>query len=117
MLSIDAHTRVYISPTPLDFRRQIDGLALAVQEVLLLDPFSSHLFAFTNRRKDKLKLLYWHHNGFILLYKRLEKHTFCWPAAGDTEPLCIGLRELQCLLEGGDIAQLRPVQQLRFSAV
>lgn len=76
MLSLDTHTRVYIAADPLDFRKQIDGLALAVQETLELDPFSAHLFVFTNRTRDKLKLLYWHHNGYGLLYKRLEKGRF-----------------------------------------
>ena len=51
MFSLDAHTRVYIAPDPLDFRKQIDGVALAVQETLQLDPFSSHLFVFRNRQK------------------------------------------------------------------
>lgn len=117
MFNVDAHTRVYISGAPLDFRRQIDGLALAVQETLELDPLSSHLFVFTNRLHDKLKLLYWHHNGFILVYKRLEKNTFCWPSVSDEQPLCVGLRELQCLIEGGDIQQLAPLDRLKFSAV
>jgi len=117
MIGIDAHTRVYIAAEPLDFRRQIDGLALAVQETLALDPFSAHLFVFRNRRADKLKLLYWHHNGYVLLYKRLEKGRFAWPRTDTAQPVCVGLRELTHLLEGGDIAELAPVRQLHFSAV
>lgn len=103
MLSLDAHTRVYIAADPLDFRKQIDGLALAVQETLELDPFSAHLFVFTNRTRDKLKLLYWHHNGYVLLYKRLEKGRFQWPAMGDDHHLCVSTRELQWLLDGRDL--------------
>ena len=76
MFNIDTRTRVYIAAEPVDFRKQIDGLALIVQETLGLDPFSAHLFVFTNRSRDKLKLLYWHHNGYVLLYKRLEKGRF-----------------------------------------
>jgi len=117
MIGIDAHTRVYIAAEPLDFRRQIDGLALAVQETLALDPFSAHLFVFRNRQADKLKLLYWHHNGYVLLYKRLEKGCFAWPRTDTAQPVCVGLRELTHLLEGGDIAELAPVRQLHFSAV
>ena len=118
MFNIDTHTRVYISLTPVDFRKQIDGLALAVQETLALDPFSSHLFVFTNRQRDKLKLLYWHHNGFVLLYKRLERGRFRWPVThiADT-PVCLSLRELHCLLEGGDISELPPVNQLHYTRV
>lgn len=117
MLNVDAHTRVYISAAPQDFRRQIDGLSLAVQEVLQLDPFSAHLFVFTNRRRDKLKCLYWHHNGFILVYKRLERQTFCWPVNSDERTVCVSLRELQCLLEGGDLQQLMPVDALPCRSV
>lgn len=103
VFSLDAHTRVYIAAEPLDFRKQIDGLALAVQETLELDPFSAHLFVFTNRTRDKLKLLYWHHNGYVLLYKRLEKGRFQWPATGDDSHLCVSTRELHWLLEGRDL--------------
>jgi len=118
MFSIDVHTRVYISATPVDFRKQIDGLALAVQETLALDPFSAHLFVFRNRLNDKLKLLYWHHNGFVLLYKRLERGRFKWPSLCNTDqPLCLSLRELHCLLEGGDVSQLKPVKQLHYTRV
>ena len=117
MFSLDAHTRVYIAADPLDFRKQIDGVALAVQEILQLDPFSSHLFVFCNRQKDKLKLLYWHHNGYVLLYKRLEKGRFVWPAHDTTSPLCISLRELHALLDGSDISQLPQVEWLDYQRV
>jgi len=106
MLSIDTRTRVYIAREPVDFRKQIDGLALIVQETLGLDPFSSHLFVFTNRTRDKLKLLYWHRNGYILLYKRLEKGRFVWPKLNDQGVLCLGMRELNALLEGCDVSRL-----------
>ena len=103
VLSLDAHTRVYVAAEPLDFRKQIDGLALAVQEVLELDPFSAHLFVFTNRTRDKLKALYWHHNGYMLLYKRLEKGRFHWPDIECDTQLSVSTRELQWLLEGRDL--------------
>lgn len=108
MFSIDVHTRVYIASEAVDFRKQIDGLALIVQDTLKLDPFSAHLFVFTNRQRDKLKLLYWHHNGYVLVYKRLEKGRFIWPSS-DEAPLCITVRELHRLIEGGDIARLPPI--------
>lgn len=106
MFNIDTRTQVYIAQSPVDFRKQIDGLALIVQETLGLNPFSAHLFVFTNRTRDKLKLLYWHHNGYILLYKRLEKGRFVWPKLNEQGTLCLGIRELQALLEGCDISGL-----------
>ena len=112
MFNIATQTRVYIAREPVDFRRQIDGLALTVQETLGLDPFSTHLFVFKNRSGDKLKLLYWHRNGYVLLYKRLEKGRFIWPKVNDAGTLCLGMRELYALLEGCDITRLP-----EFSAV
>ena len=75
--------RVYLAAGATDMRKSIDSLAAEVQEVLHLDPFSSCLFVFCNRRKDKLKILYWERNGFWLCYRRLERGTFRWPKAGD----------------------------------
>lgn len=117
MFSIDSHTRVYIASEPIDFRKQIDGIALIVQDVLQLDPFSAHLFVFKNRRADKLKLLYWHHNGYVLLYKRLERGTFVWPAHDSDSPLYLSVRELHALLDGSDISKLPRVEKLHFQRV
>ena len=117
MFSIDAHTRVYIAAEPIDFRKQIDGLAVTVQATLQLNPFSAHLFVFRNRQRDKLKLLYWHHNGYVLLYKRLERGRFVWPAHDVAEPLCVSVRELHALLDGSDISELPHVKQLYHQRV
>jgi len=65
--------QVYLALGPTDLRKSIDGLALIVQESFKLDPFSRNLFVFCNRKKDKIKILEWDHNGFWLHYKRLEK--------------------------------------------
>ena len=116
MFSVDVHTRVYIASEPVDFRRQIDGLALIVQDTLEMDPFCAHLFVFTNKQKDKLKLLYWHHNGYVLIYKRLEKGRFVWPSSSGA-PLCISVRELHSLIEGGDIARLPAINPVHCSRI
>jgi transposase len=59
-------------------RKQIDGLAILAKDVIQ-HPFSGALFAFINARCNKLKLLVWEKNGFIVWYKRLERHKFHWP--------------------------------------
>jgi nitroreductase len=64
---------VYVCLDPVDFRRQIDGLAAIVQDTLALDPFSEQLFAFTNRRKTHRRVSYWERSGFVLWTKRLEQ--------------------------------------------
>jgi transposase len=64
-------------------RRSIDGLAALVRERFTLDPLSGHLFLFRNRRGDRIKILAWDRGGFWVLYKRLERGTFAWPADED----------------------------------
>lgn len=117
MFSLDRHSQVYLGAEPIDFRKQIDGIALQVQEVLKLDPYSPCLFVFRNRACDKLKLLYWHHNGFMLLYKRLEKGQFKWPLTQGCTSVSMTVRELNYLLEGGDIADLTEIEVLHYSRV
>ena len=105
MLSDISVGRVYLACGSTDLRRSIDGLAVLVQEQLGLDPFSPALFVFCNRRRDKLKILYWEHNGFWLYYRRLERGRFQWPPEGSTVPLQITRRELRWLLDGLSLEQ------------
>jgi len=116
MLTLNPHTKVYIARQPLDFRKQIDGLSVYVQDILSLDPLSAHLFVFGNRTRDKIKILYWDNNGFCLLYKRLSKGRFPWPVK-DQPLLTCGLRELQWLVEGLDIRKLTERPTLAYSYV
>ncbi len=116
MLTVGQHTKVYVAREPLDFRKQIDGLSLYVQDVLCLNPLSAHVFVFRNRTRDKAKVLYWDANGFCLLYKRLEQGRFKWPKTNQDVLQC-SARELQWLLEGLDIERLTPRQELPFSKV
>jgi transposase len=94
-------TRVYLACGATDMRKSIDGLAALVQARFQLDPFAPAVFVFCNRQRDKLKILYWEHNGFWLLYRRLERGHFQWPQAGQDAPTrAISPRQLQWLLDG-----------------
>jgi len=97
--------RVYLAKGTTDLRKSIDGLAAIVQEGFNLDPFSPCLFVFCNRKRDKLKVLQWDHNGFWLHYRRLEKGRFPWPDAERLEALSISERQLRWLLDGLSINQ------------
>ncbi|WP_192597511.1 IS66 family insertion sequence element accessory protein TnpB [Sporosarcina limicola] len=79
MLSKTPIDCVYLACGHTDLRKSIDGLAAIVQEGFQLDSFSPSLFVFCNRRRDKLKILHWDHNGFWLYYRRLENGLFQWP--------------------------------------
>lgn len=114
MMSFGANTQVYLAAGPTDMRKAVNGLMVLVQDMLEADPFSSHLFVFCNRLKDKLKILYWHNNGFWLFYRRLEQQRFWWPGVGEQAAVEITPRELSWLLEGLDISQIKAHRKVRF---
>lgn len=100
MLTDIGPDRVYLACGSTDLRKSIDGLATLVKEAFALDPFAPCLFVFCNRRRDKLKILHWDHNGFWLYYRRLERGHFQWPTASSGVPLSITRRQLRWLLDG-----------------
>ena len=69
-------TRIFIKPGPTDFRKQINGLSIVVAEDMKLDPFGNFIFLFSNKRRNRIKILFWDKNGFWLMLKRLEKDRF-----------------------------------------
>ncbi|MDW7651724.1 MAG: IS66 family insertion sequence element accessory protein TnpB [Bacillota bacterium] len=100
MISEASLERVYLATGVTDLRKSIDGLAVLVKEGFHLDPFSPCLFVFCNRKRDKLKILHWEHNGFWLYYRRLEKGKFQWPQNDGTDVTAVSRRELRWLLDG-----------------
>lgn len=76
---IPASVRIFVCAEPQDMRRSFDGLALAAREVLGEDPESGALFCFTNKRRNRLKVLWFDRNGYCLLYKRLNQARFLMP--------------------------------------
>lgn len=108
---------VYLHRLPVDFRKAINGLSLIVQDELVLDPYSQALFAFVNKARDRIKLLYWESNGFCLWHKRLEKHKFAWPLKHNTASVELTIQELNWLLDGFDIWRTPPHQRLFYSSV
>jgi transposase len=101
----DIEQRVYLAVGSTDMRKSIDGLAALVQVSFELNPFSSCLFVFCNRQRDKLKILHWQHNGFWLYYRRLERGRFEWPNTADGKTVVISRRELNWLLDGLSLVQ------------
>jgi transposase len=107
VLTLSPAVRIYLSTGATDLRRSIDGLAALVRERFDLDPLSGHLFLFRNRRGDRLKILSWDYGGFWVLYKRLERGTFAWPAEDEDAPVAMRSGDLVLLLSGIDLAQTR----------
>jgi transposase len=111
MLTFSSTQHVYLASGSTDLRKSIDGLAVLVQEGLGLDPFSPSLFVFCNRERNKLKILYWDHNGFWLFYRRLERGTFKWPT-GSEKTTSVTSRELRWLLDGLSLSQRQAHPQI-----
>jgi transposase len=102
---------IYVACGYTDLRKGIDGLAALVQQRFELDPFSNSLFLFCGRRCDRMKALYWEGDGFVLLYKRLERGVFQWPRK-ESEARVITSQQFRWLMEGLQIEQpkaLKPV--------
>lgn len=110
------NVRVYVVVGSVDMRKAIDGLSILVSQQLALDPFAGHMFAFSNRRRTTVKILYWDRNGFCLWQKRLERHRFRWPESRE-EVLELGHRELQWLLDGLEVHQGHAHGSLHYSKV
>jgi transposase len=109
MLMLPPVVRIFVSLTPADLRRSLDGLAALTREVLQEDPLSGHLFVFFNRRRNRTKILLWDRSGLCLYYKRLEKGAFRLTAFEEAGRARIELEapELALLLEGIDLAHAR----------
>lgn len=109
--------QVYLCKEPIDFRKSINGLSVLVEQELELNPFGSALYVFINRQRNKIKVLYWHRNGFCLWLKRLEAEKFAWPKEDDTLTRLIGIQEFEWLLEGFDLWVNKPHETLNYTSV
>jgi transposase len=107
--------RVYLHRAPIDMRKQIDGLAALVEGAMQAKPLSGALYIFTNRRRDKLKMLVWDRTGFIVWYKRLEREKFAWPARSSETVVTLTGEQLSWLLEGYDVWRMKPHETLHFA--
>jgi transposase len=105
VLTLPASVRIYVAAEAVDLRRGFDGLAATTRSVIREDPLSGHLFVFTNRRRNRVKVLLWDRTGYLLLYKRLERGTFHLPLQPEEGSRHVELdgAELGLMLEGVDL--------------
>jgi transposase len=108
MLSLPANVRIYLCATPTDMRKSFDGLGGLVQSVFERNVLDGHLFLFLNRRRDRIKILYWDRDGLALWYKRLESGTFETPpvAAGQAQ-VELDATQLALLLTGVSLGSVQ----------
>ncbi len=108
MIHLPASVRVYLCLSPCDMRRSFDGLHALVAGAMQLDAFAGHLFVFSNRRRDRVKILYWDRDGFAVWAKRLEEGTYAMPFdAGGEKRREITAQELGAMLSGIDLSQAK----------
>ena len=115
MLSLTGGIRVFVCTQPADMRRSFDGLCGMVENIVQQDPLSGFLFVFRNRNRDRLKILFWDTDRFVIWYKRLEEGTWQLPTDMKTQSdgevsAEISTEELSLLLGGID---LRSVERRR----
>src|SRR5690625_6515225 len=101
MFAQSAAVRVFLAPGVTDMRKSFNGLFALVRRDFREDPLTGHLFVFSNRRRDRLKILYWDGSGLWGCAKRLEGGTFRWPHAND-KPIELPRCEVSVLLGGSD---------------
>jgi transposase len=95
-------------------RRGFDRLAQQAEQVTGVDPLSGHLFVFRNRRGDKLKVLLWDRDGYVLIYKRLEEGVFKLPPPeAGRESVALRPSELAMLLDGIDLSSIKRGKRYR----
>ena len=112
MLSLPSRTKMFLCMNPVDMRKSFDGLTGLVQEEFRQDPLTGHLFLFVNKRRDRMKAIFWDDDGFVIWYKRLEAGTWQLPivtaaltAAATT--LELEPHELAMILRGIDLKSAR----------
>ena len=108
---------VYLHRAPVDFRKQINGLAVLVSESMQLDPFKPALYVFVNGARNRVKILYWDEQGFCLWLKRLEKHRVVWPLGHKAEVIELSAEQLNWLIGGYDIFRFPPHEALEYRAI
>lgn len=102
MLNIPPQVKIFVALEPTDMRRGFPGLSGEVQSTLEQDPLSGHLFLFRNRRRDRIKILFWDGDGYVLYYKQLSRGSFEFPEPPDEDSTAVQIRasELSMLLDG-----------------
>jgi transposase len=112
MVSLPTSVRIWLATQATDLRKSFDSLAELVRQQLAADPLSGQLFVFRNKRADRVKLLYWDEDGFVIIYKRLEVGTFRFPQ-GEAGGVEIRAADLQMLLDGIDLTSVKRQKRYR----
>jgi transposase len=115
MIALASQVRVFLYRRATDMRKSFHGLVALIESELQQDPLSGSLFVFVNRRRDRIKILYWGQTGFCIWYQQLEKGTYQLPdatACDVQDTLEVTRSQLSLILDGIDLGSVR--QRPRF---
>lgn len=115
MMTLREGLEVHFCLTSIDMRKSIDGLSGLVMDLLEESPQSGHLFVFYNKTKNKIKILYWDKNGFVMHYKRLEKGRFRLKGLEKGGSMQLTEHQLQWLLAGLDFMKMDEFSHLNYT--
>lgn len=105
MLMFPTALKIHLALEPVDMRKQFNGLWSLAEQRLGEDPRQGAVFVFTNRGRDRIKLLYWDGTGVWVFAKRLEQGRFTWPVGGNRVKLNLAPEALTMLLAGIDLRE------------
>ena len=111
MLGLPPSVKIYFATGLVDMRNGIDGLRAIVDATLKLNPDDGHLFVFVGKSRDKLKILFWDGNGYVIYFKRLEQGRFQLPELDASRSrVLLEPAQLAMLLDGIDLNAKRLVR-------
>ncbi len=113
MIMLPSAVRIFLCTRPTDLRKSFDGLSGLVQECFSQELLTGHLFLFTNRRRDRIKILYFDRDGLAIWYKRLEAGSFQMPGPITGDGVELQPAQLAMLLSGIDLSTARQRERFR----
>ncbi len=115
MLAPSNNARIFVFSEATDMRKSFNGLSGLVSEHFDVELLSGHLFLFCNRRRDRIKLLYWDKDGLAIWYKQLEAGSYQLPKVdSQSNTIEIDHTQLSLLLSGIDLTSVK--QRKRYRA-
>ena len=118
MIALSPQIRVFLYRRPTDMRKSFHGLIALTESELKQDPLSGSLFVFVNRRRDRIKILYWGQTGFCIWYQQLQRGTYQLPSHESLErqdTLEVTRAQLSLILDGIDLASARQRRRFQLS--
>jgi len=103
VLTLPPGARLFVATTRVDGRKGIDGLSVLVRSQFMEDPLSGTMFVFFSRRADRVRVLYWDRDGYVLLTKRLERGSYRLPWHAEQGRVVVEAAELLLVLEGVEL--------------